>query len=194
MFHKRPWALAFLLIAACGDSGERPMSTGAPFHHRLTLTPVEAGDGMKPQGPVLVKQYTAPEGLKNSSWKIEDQFDPKAFNQVVVSLTNRRQARAKIVFDETSRARESAVQDIAHDLRTPLASIKGASQNLLDGVVERPHVHVGDGRPDLLETVDDVLERPNVPRETWRRGTAALAPANSRAVGSRLALSRRGRP
>jgi len=99
MFHKRPLALAFLLIAACSDSGERSMSTGPPFHHRLTLMPEEAGDGMKPQGPVLVKRYTAPEGLKNSSWKIEDEFDPKAFNQVVVSLTNRRQARAKVVFE-----------------------------------------------------------------------------------------------
>lgn len=42
--------------------------------------------------------------------------------------------RAKIAFDESMRHREEMVQDVAHDLRTPLTSIKGAAQNLLDGV------------------------------------------------------------
>lgn len=53
---------------------------------------------------------------------------------VKLSCANIALARAKIAFDETSRTREEAVQDIAHDLRTPLTSIKGAAQNLLDGV------------------------------------------------------------
>jgi two-component system, OmpR family, phosphate regulon sensor histidine kinase PhoR len=43
-------------------------------------------------------------------------------------------ARAKIAFDESTRQREEMVEDVAHDLRTPLTSVKGAAQNLLDGV------------------------------------------------------------
>jgi len=70
-----------------------------------------------------------------------DSHAVKLENEIVrrgikLSCANVALARAKIAFDETSRARESAVQDIAHDLRTPLTSIKGATQNLLDGVVE----------------------------------------------------------
>lgn len=43
-------------------------------------------------------------------------------------------ARAKIAFDEASRRREQMILDVSHDLRTPLTSIKGAAQNLRDGI------------------------------------------------------------
>jgi two-component system, OmpR family, phosphate regulon sensor histidine kinase PhoR len=59
--------------------------------------------------------------------------------------------RAKIAFDETTRMREQMVQDVAHDLRTPLTSIKGAAQNLLDGVA-------GPLETDAREYVDIVRE------------------------------------
>jgi signal transduction histidine kinase len=43
-------------------------------------------------------------------------------------------ARAKIAFDQSAERREAMVLEVSHDLRTPLTSIKGAAQNLLDGV------------------------------------------------------------
>ncbi|MFW6049697.1 MAG: sensor histidine kinase [Myxococcota bacterium] len=60
-------------------------------------------------------------------------------------------ARAKLAFDETTRHREQMVQDVAHDLRTPLTSIKGAAQNLLDGLA-------GPLPSDAQEYVDIVRE------------------------------------
>jgi two-component system, OmpR family, phosphate regulon sensor histidine kinase PhoR len=53
---------------------------------------------------------------------------------VKLSCTNIALARAKIHYDEQAQHREEAVQDIAHDLRTPLTSIRGAAQNVLDGI------------------------------------------------------------
>lgn len=63
-------------------------------------------------------------------------------------------SRAKIAFDETTRHREEMVQDVAHDLRTPLTSIKGAAENLLDGIA-------GPLAPDAQEYVEIVREHAN---------------------------------
>ena len=53
---------------------------------------------------------------------------------VKLSCANIALSRAQIAFDEQARHREDLVEDIAHDLRTPLTSIKGAAQNVLDGI------------------------------------------------------------
>lgn len=53
---------------------------------------------------------------------------------VKLSCANIALTRAQIAFDEQARHRDEAVQDIAHDLRTPLTAIKGAAQNVLDGI------------------------------------------------------------
>jgi signal transduction histidine kinase len=53
---------------------------------------------------------------------------------VKLNCANIALSRAKIAYDEQARHREEAVQDIAHDLRTPLTSIRGAAQNVLDGI------------------------------------------------------------
>jgi signal transduction histidine kinase len=53
---------------------------------------------------------------------------------VKLNCANIALTRAKIHYDEQARHREESVQDIAHDLRTPLTAIKGAAQNVLDGI------------------------------------------------------------
>jgi signal transduction histidine kinase len=53
---------------------------------------------------------------------------------VKLSCANIALTRAQIAFDEQARDREEFVQDIAHDLRTPLTSIQGAARNMLDGI------------------------------------------------------------
>lgn len=74
-------------------------------------------------------------------------------------------SRAKIAFDEGMRQREEMVQDVAHDLRTPLTSIKGAAQNLLDGVAgplgpdAREYAEiVGEHADRLMSAVNWLLE------------------------------------
>jgi arylsulfatase A-like enzyme len=74
-----------------------PLNPGQPFHRRLTLTPVQASSGV--EGPVgrLVKHYEASRAERNRPWIIRADLDPKTFNQVVVSITNRRRDRLHLV-------------------------------------------------------------------------------------------------
>ena len=64
---------------------------------------------------------------------------------VKLSCANIALSRAKIAFEQAAQRREVMVQDVAHDLRTPLTSIKGASQNLLDDMgVEKEMIDFDD--------------------------------------------------
>ena len=74
---------------------------------------------------------------------------------VKLSCTNIALARAKIHYDDQARHREEAVQDIAHDLRTPLTSIRGAAQNVLDGIAGP----VDPGVKTYVEIVRDQSQR-----------------------------------
>ncbi len=51
--------------------------------------------------------------------------------------TNIALARANIELAELARRRERMVLEVSHDLRTPLTSVKGAAENLLDGIAGR---------------------------------------------------------
>lgn len=61
--------------------------------------------------------------------------------------TNVALARANLELAELAHRREQMVLEVSHDLRTPLTSIKGAADNLLDGIAgplgESPREYVG---------------------------------------------------
>ena len=74
---------------------------------------------------------------------------------VKLSCANIALSRAKIAFEQAAHRREEMVQDVAHDLRTPLTSIKGASQNLLDDMAGP----LNDSAREYIEIVGDQAER-----------------------------------
>ncbi len=51
--------------------------------------------------------------------------------------TNRALASSNLELIEVDRLREALVANVAHDLRTPLTAVKGAAENLLDGIAGR---------------------------------------------------------
>jgi signal transduction histidine kinase len=65
--------------------------------------------------------------------------------------TNVALARANLELAELARRREQMVLDVSHDLRTPLTSIKGAADNLLDGIAGP----LGDSPREYVEIVRD---------------------------------------
>ena len=73
---------------------------------------------------------------------------------VKLSCANIALSRAKIAFEQAANRREEMVQDVAHDLRTPLTSIKGASQNLLDDMAGP----LSDSAREYVEIVRDQAE------------------------------------
>ena len=73
---------------------------------------------------------------------------------VKLSCANIALSRAKIAFEQAASRREEMVQDVAHDLRTPLTSIKGASQNLLDAMAGP----LSDSAREYVEIVRDQAE------------------------------------
>jgi signal transduction histidine kinase len=74
---------------------------------------------------------------------------------VKLSCANIALSRAKIAFEQAAQRREEMVQDVAHDLRTPLTSIKGATQNLLDDMAGP----LSDSARAYIEIVGDQAER-----------------------------------
>jgi len=73
---------------------------------------------------------------------------------VKLSCANIALSRAKIAFEQAAQRREEMVQDVAHDLRTPLTSIKGASQNLLDNMAGP----LSDSAEEYVEIIRDRAE------------------------------------
>lgn len=74
---------------------------------------------------------------------------------VKLSCANIALSRAKIAFEQAAHRREGMVQDVAHDLRTPLTSIKGAAQNLLDDMAGP----LDDSAREYIEIIGDQAER-----------------------------------
>jgi signal transduction histidine kinase len=78
---------------------------------------------------------------------------------------NRALATSNLELLETDRMREALVTNVTHDLRTPLTAIKGAADNLLDGVAgaisadQREYMEiVRDHATRLTGTVNELLQ------------------------------------
>jgi signal transduction histidine kinase len=78
---------------------------------------------------------------------------------------NRALATSNLELIETDRLRESFVANVTHDLRTPLTAIKGAAENLLDGIAgvlsgdQREYVEiVREHATRLTGTVNELLQ------------------------------------
>lgn len=69
--------------------------------------------------------------------------------------TNVALASANLELAELARRREEMVLEVSHDLRTPLTSVKGAADNLLDGIVGP----LGDSQREYVEIVRDHAAR-----------------------------------
>ena len=66
-------------------------------------------------------------------------------------------ARANIAFEVTAQRQDELVLEVSHDLRTPLTSIVGAAENLLDGVTGP----VEGAQREYLVMIRDQAERLN---------------------------------
>jgi signal transduction histidine kinase len=69
--------------------------------------------------------------------------------------TNIALARANLELEELAKRREQMVLEVSHDLRTPLTSVKGAAENLLDGIAG----NLDDSQREYVEIVRDHAQR-----------------------------------
>ena len=69
--------------------------------------------------------------------------------------TNIALARANLELEELAHRREQMVLEVSHDLRTPLTSVKGAAENLLDGIAGK----LDESQREYVEIVRDHAQR-----------------------------------
>ncbi len=69
--------------------------------------------------------------------------------------TNIALARANLELEELAHRRERMVLEVSHDLRTPLTSVKGAAENLLDGIAGK----LDESQREYVEIVRDHAQR-----------------------------------
>ena len=69
--------------------------------------------------------------------------------------TNIALAKANLELEELARRRQAMVLEVSHDLRTPLTSVKGAAENLLDGIAGK----LDESQREYVEIVRDHAER-----------------------------------
>jgi len=107
--------------------------------------------------------------------------------------TNIALARANLELEELARRREKMVLEVSHDLRTPLTSVKGAAQNLLDGIAgkldesQREYVEiVRDHSERLIGAINKLLDTARQPEPTVG---LALAPVDLGVLAKDVARS-----
>lgn len=147
-------------------SPENLEAPGEPVSPKQASAPPEAPLSLEAQVEHLSRQLERAEAERRALEERSRELENEAVQRgIKLSCARVALARAKIAFDEATRHREQLVQDVAHDLRTPLTSIKGAAQNLLDGVTgplgsdAREYVEIVREHSDrLIGTVDWLLE------------------------------------
>ncbi len=87
--------------------------------------------------------------------------------------TNIALARANLELEALARRREEMILEVSHDLRTPLTSVKGAAENLLDGIAgklgesQREYVEiVRDHAGRLIDAISKLLDAARAPEPT----------------------------
>src|SRR5262249_9514940 len=90
--------------------------------------------------------------------------------------TNVALARANLELAELAQRREHMILEVSHDLRTPLTSVKGAAENLLDGIAgrleqsQREYVEiVRDHAGRLIDAINKLLDAARQPAPTADR-------------------------
>jgi signal transduction histidine kinase len=104
-------------------------------------------------------------------------------------------ARANLELAELARRREQMVLEVSHDLRTPLTSVKGAADNLLDGIAgplaasQREYVEIV--RDHAARLIGGVTELLRATREEHVDVTLDLAPVDLAALARDVVKSLR---
>jgi two-component system sensor histidine kinase KdpD len=110
--------------------------------------------GSRTLGVLAVALGERGEPLTASQRQMLDVFVKQAALALERALLAEEAEQARVAM-ETERLRGSLLASMSHDLRTPIAVVKGAASNLLDETAALP---AGERR-DLLETIRDEAER-----------------------------------
>lgn len=96
-------------------------------------------------------------------------FDYKELSARVKSLLAIKEAREKLVEEEKSEALEKMMDEVAHEIRNPLASIGGFAKRVYDKLPE------GDSNKKYMEMImDDVLKLENMVKQLIDLKTVAI--------------------
>ena len=129
-------ALATLLaMAGCGENAA-PKPTGPHYGRRLALEPAGTGEAASADADLgkRIALFEAHAKDRNRPWVIPAELEPGSFNRVVVSVTNRRRARMRLIFrsdqeigaDEVLRLYKESSPDAARLLKTPAILMPGS--------------------------------------------------------------------
>ncbi|MGQ0721265.1 MAG: DUF4118 domain-containing protein [Candidatus Eiseniibacteriota bacterium] len=110
--------------------------------------------GSRTLGVLAVALGERSEPLTASQRQILDVFGKQAALALERALLAEETEQARVAV-ETERLRGTLLATMSHDLRTPIAAVKGAATSLLDDAAELPAKE----RRDLLETIRDEAEQ-----------------------------------
>ena len=74
----------------------------------------------------------------------------EGFEKMRIRLKDSKEEKAR-----TEEANKELIRNISHDLKTPITSIKGYVEGIMDGVADTP------------EKMENILKRYIIKRETW---------------------------
>ncbi|MDR1786173.1 MAG: HAMP domain-containing histidine kinase, partial [Spirochaetaceae bacterium] len=124
----------------------------------------------------ITRSVTVLEGATRriASGDLDLEIDLKGINEIT-SLTESFN-RMRLELKEEEQRRSRFIMGITHDLKTPLALIKGYAEAIEDGVTPAPEANIDPvkiivAKADQLEgMIDDLLEFVRTDSDRWRRG------------------------